>query len=87
MLFKLSVKFGIAPRLISMSFLNSNDKEDMLEGVLGYDELEASVGAWKDNGMPNISDIPIPAPDYKKQVDRKWSYRSPFIDPREVSHE
>lgn len=68
-----------------MSFLNAKDKEDMLAGVLGYDELEAAVGVWKANGMPHISGMPKEPEKPLPPVDQGIVYRAPFVSHIEVT--
>ena len=68
-----------------MSFLNANDKEDMLAAVLGYDELEAAVVAWKDMGMPHISGNPLPKTETQTPVNQGIVYRKPFVSHIEVT--
>jgi len=33
--------------------LSADDKNDMLNGVLKVDELEAHVRVWRDSGLPD----------------------------------
>lgn len=52
-LFNVGVKFGVSPALISTRLLSSEDKEDMLNGLISDDVLELFVKVWKENGMPD----------------------------------
>lgn len=51
LLFKLGIKHGISPRLISERLLSKEDKVDMLAGYITFDCLDESVFIWKDTGM------------------------------------
>lgn len=46
----------VKAELISTRLLSEQDKQDMLDGVLGVDSLVTGVRVWVDNGMPNYSD-------------------------------
>ncbi len=54
-LFKIGINLGVSPKLISTRLLSSEDKEDMLSGVLVLDALELAVKAWRDAGMPEYA--------------------------------
>ena len=54
-LFKLGMKHGIAPRLISERLLSKEDKEDMLGGLVSFDTLDCHVKTWKEYGMCNYA--------------------------------
>lgn len=56
MLFKLAIKHGVAPKLISERLLSKDDKEDMLQGVITYEALDCAVSVWKEYGMCNYAD-------------------------------
>lgn len=56
MLFKVAIKHGIAPKLISERLLSKEDKEDMLNGLVSFDTLDAHVAVWKEYGMCNYAD-------------------------------
>ncbi len=51
LLFKLAIKHGVAPRLISGRLLSKEDKDDMLNGLFTFETLDCMVGMWKENGM------------------------------------
>jgi hypothetical protein len=51
LLFKLAIKHGVAPRLISERLLSKEDKNDMLEGLISFETLDCFVQVWKENGM------------------------------------
>lgn len=56
MLFKLAIKHGVAPKLISERLLSKDDKEDMLQGLVSFEQLDCAVQAWCDSGMCNYAD-------------------------------
>lgn len=56
MLFKLAVKHGVPPKLISEKLLSKEDKEDMLNGLVSFDTLDCFVKVWKEQGMCNYAD-------------------------------
>jgi len=56
MLFKLAVKYGVPPKLISERLLSKEDKEDMLNGLVSFDTLDCFVKVWKEQGMCNYAD-------------------------------
>ena len=56
MLFKLAIKHGIAPKLISERLLSKDDKEDMLQGLVSFETLDCFVQVWKEYGMCNYAD-------------------------------
>lgn len=55
MLFKLAIKYGVAPKLISERLLSKEDKEDMLYGLVSFNTLDFFVNVWKDQGMRNYA--------------------------------
>lgn len=56
MLFKLAIKHGVPPKLISERLLSCDDKEDMLQGLVSFETLDCFVQAWKEYGMCNYAD-------------------------------
>lgn len=54
-LFKVGIKFGVSPRLISERLLDAQDKCDMLNGEVPIEMLEVAVKAWQDAGMPDYA--------------------------------
>lgn len=54
-LFKVGLKLGVSPKLISERLLSDQDKCDMLSGEISIVELEASTEVWRDNGMPDYA--------------------------------
>jgi len=56
MLFKVAIKHGIAPKLISGLLLSNEDKEDMLNGLVTFETLDCHVKVWKEYGMCNYAD-------------------------------
>jgi len=56
MLFKLAVKHGVPPKLISERLLSKEDKEDMLQGAITFETLDKFVEVWKEYGMCNYAD-------------------------------
>lgn len=55
-LFRLGLKYGVPPRLISERLLSKEDKEDMLNGLVSFETLDCAVQAWKEYGMCNYAD-------------------------------
>ena len=58
MLFKLAIKHGVAPKIISERLLSKEDKEDMLNGLISFETLDCAVQAWKECGMCNCAESP-----------------------------
>lgn len=54
-LFKVGMKFGVSPKLISERLLDAQDKCDMLNGEVPVEMLEIAVQAWQDAGMPDYA--------------------------------
>ncbi len=54
-LFKVGVRFGVSPKLISERLLDAQDKCDMLNGEIPIEFLEVAVKAWQDAGMPDYA--------------------------------
>lgn len=52
-LFKVGIKFGVSPKLISERLLDAQDKCDMLNGEVPIEMLEVAVKAWMDAGQPD----------------------------------
>lgn len=55
MLFKIGIKLGVSPKLISTRLLSKEDKDDMVNGFISQDDLEVAILAWKDSGMPDYA--------------------------------
>lgn len=55
-LFKLGIKYGVPPKLISERLLSREDKEDMLQGLISAETLDFWVKVWKEQGMCNHAD-------------------------------
>lgn len=53
MLSSIGFKLGVSPRLISERLLSDRDKLDMMQGLISFASLEASVELWRDNCMPD----------------------------------
>jgi len=51
LLFKIGMKLGVSPKLISSRLLSIEDKEDIMAGVIDSDYLETAVIVWMNNGM------------------------------------
>lgn len=51
LLFKIGMKLGVSPKLISSRLLSIEDKEDIMAGVIDSDYLEIAVIVWMNNGM------------------------------------
>lgn len=56
MLFKLAVRYGVPPKLISERLLSKDDKNDMLSGLISFETLDCFVKTWKEYGMCNYAD-------------------------------
>lgn len=54
MLSRIGFKLGVSPRKISELLLSADDKQDMREGRLSIDELEAHVQVWMDSGQQDM---------------------------------
>lgn len=54
-LFKIGIKLGVSPKLISTRLLSQDDKKDMLQGLLPIDILTIAVQAWMKNKMPDYA--------------------------------
>lgn|SRR6185503_8199803 len=54
-LFKVGIKFGVSPKLISERLLDAEAKCDMLNGEMPIAYLEAAVKAWMDAGQPDVA--------------------------------
>ena len=54
-LFKVGIKFGVSPKLISERLLDAQDKCDMLNGEIPVEMLEVAVKAWMDAGQPDYA--------------------------------
>jgi hypothetical protein len=50
---RLSKKYCIKPNAITEKLLSEEDKEDMRNGNLSIEALEAHIKVWVANGMPN----------------------------------
>ncbi len=88
-LFKIGIKFGVSPKLISERLLHAEDKCDMLNGEMPVEYLEVAVQAWQDAGMPDYShSLAIPLCEEIKtglnrhparQEPTRLPYRKPFV--------
>ena len=54
-LFKVGLKFGVSPKLISERLLDAHDKCAMLNGEVPIEYLEVAVKAWMDAGQPDYA--------------------------------
>ena len=91
-LFKVGIKFGVSPKLISERLLSDQDKGDMVQGVIPISFLEVAVKAWQDAGMPVYADGQTER-EVKKGCHRQTHpqrvahqelsscYRKPFVRP------
>lgn len=91
-LFKVGIKFGVSPKLISERLLDTKDKSDMLNGEIPIEYLELAVKAWQDAGMPdyaNGQDTPYLEEvktglnrlhSREEQLETKLTYRAPFSE-------
>lgn len=55
MISKTAFKCGVSPRLIATRLLSEDDKQDMLNGDLSLEALEAHVNVWKEVGLPDYA--------------------------------
>lgn len=80
-LFKVGLKFGVSPKLISERLLDAQDKCDMLNGEVPIEMLEVAVKAWMDAGQPDYAHgLTARLDGVKKEC------RSPETLPEPVSH-
>jgi hypothetical protein len=54
-LFKIGIKLGASPKLISTRLLSTDDKKDMVEGHLDDVSLETAVEVWIKNKIPDYA--------------------------------
>lgn len=54
-IFKIGIKLGVSPKLISTKLLTESDKQDMLCGEISDEALEAHVNTWMASGMPDFA--------------------------------
>lgn len=76
-LFKVGVKFGVSPKLISERLLDAQDKCDMLNGEVPIAMLEVAVKAWMDAGQP----------DYANGLTAPHETKKEFRNPQRVLEE
>lgn len=96
-LFKVGIKFGVSPKLISERLLDAQDKCDMLNGEIPVEMLEVAVLAWKDAGQPEYSTGSAERMDVKKgsnhlqnQPVERWQdapLRKPFVRHSEIGNQ
>lgn len=46
-LFRVGLKFGVSPRLISTELMSADDKQDMRDDKFSQESLEKHVEVWK----------------------------------------
>lgn len=88
----MGIKLGVSPRLISERLLSDNDKDDMREGLITIEALEANTVAWIKNGMPDYAHGNLETYEEEKRRTRskqeicepESTYRKPFVDYRLV---
>jgi hypothetical protein len=49
------MRVGVSPKLISNRLLSTQDKHDMINGLLDTNSLETGVRVWVDSGMPDYA--------------------------------
>lgn len=54
-IYKIGMKHGVSPKLISERLLSDLDKEDMLTGNLSIDALSNHTEVWKASQMPDYA--------------------------------
>lgn len=87
-LFKVGIKLGVSPKLISLRLLDAQDKCDMLNGEIPVEYLEVMVKAWMDAGQPNLSgcqETPKTGcqslrTEEKQKGPSNFDYQPPFFD-------
>ena len=97
-IFKLGIKLGISPGLITTLLMDDNDKSDMINGLLTIVELECHIGTWMASGTPNyregFTDISKPAKivikvrQYApKKPGQLYPYREPWqMHPKQLNN-
>lgn len=53
-IFKLAIKYGIAPNLISTRLLSRDDRVDMMNGDVPIESLEIHVKRWIECGCEDM---------------------------------
>ena len=54
-IFNLGIKHGVSPKLISTRLLSTEDKQDMIAGVLTPDIIAIGIECWMSSGMPDYA--------------------------------
>jgi hypothetical protein len=54
-LFRIGMRLGVSPALISTRLLSTEDKHDMVNGLIDTATLETGVKVWVDAGMPDYA--------------------------------
>lgn len=49
---KISRRYNVDAAGVSMRLLSTDDKQDLLDGLITYDELDAAVRVWATQGCP-----------------------------------
>lgn len=52
---KIGYRLDVSPKLIAERLLSTEDKEDMLSGLLTQNMIELAVKDWKNAGMPDYA--------------------------------
>lgn len=73
-LFQLGIKLGVSPNLISTRLLSTEDKEDMLAGLIDDDMLECHVKVWIEHGMPDFANGSSKRYDERKYIPIKTGW-------------
>jgi len=91
-LFKVGIKLGVSPKLISERLLSDLDKDDMLQGLISIESLIAFTEVWRDNGMPDYAHGKFETYEEEKSRESKrfdnveknndTVYRRPFVEYR-----
>lgn len=53
LIFRVAMRCGVSPRLITTKLLSEQDKQDMRNGELPQEALTNHVEAFRDAGLPN----------------------------------
>lgn len=54
-IFNVAIKLGVSPKLISTRLLSTDDKHDMLNGLISEEALLTAVRVWIKASMPDYA--------------------------------
>lgn len=55
MLSKLGLKHGVSPKFIALRLLSEEDKQDMLNDLITFENLDCAVNLWLRQKMPDYA--------------------------------